>query len=124
MKEDCKILVIDDSKTMYTMITKFLMAEGYKNIDHAQNGQIGIDMLKNQKYDLVTLDVDMPVLDGFTTAQEMLKICPSLKILFLSARQGEYYINKAKEIHIDNYLCKPFKPKQLIKAVSRILDKE
>jgi two-component system, chemotaxis family, chemotaxis protein CheY len=123
MNDKYKILVIDDSRTMYTLISNFLKAEGFKDIDHANNGKEGIEMIKKKSYDLITTDVDMPVMDGLEAAREILKFNSKMKILILSARQGDDYLNAANELNV-NYLCKPFTAKKLFESVNKILNQD
>ena len=108
MNNNRKILVIDDSQTMYKIIVKNLEANGIIDADYAPDGLSGVKIARVKDYDLITMDIDMPGIDGFVAAKEILKENSSQKVLFISARFNEDNIIKAKEIGINYFLPKPF----------------
>ncbi|MEI8389829.1 MAG: response regulator [bacterium] len=108
MNNNRKILVIDDSQTMYKIIAKNLEANGIIDADYAPDGLSGVKIARIKDYDLITMDIDMPGIDGFEAAKEILKENSGQKILFISARFNEDNIIKAKEIGINYFLPKPF----------------
>lgn len=108
MNNNRKILVIDDSQTMYKIIVKNLEANGIIDADYAPDGLSGVKIARIKDYDLITMDIDMPGIDGFEAAKEILKENSGQKILFISARFNEDNIIKAKEIGINYFLPKPF----------------
>jgi len=114
------ILIVDDETLIRNVIKEYSKSEGY-NIFEASDGLEAIEMVKNNNIDLVVLDVMMPNLDGFSACKEIKKI-KSIPVIILSARKEEYDKLVGFELGIDDYITKPFSPKELmarIKAVSK-----
>jgi len=114
------ILIVDDETLIRNVIKEYSKSEGY-NIFEASDGLEAIEMVKNNNIDLVVLDVMMPNLDGFSACKEIRKI-KSIPVIILSARKEEYDKLVGFELGIDDYITKPFSPKELmarIKAVSK-----
>jgi len=116
-----KILVVDDEALIRNVIKEYLVNEKYMCIE-ARNGEEAVDFIKRYKdIDLIIMDIMMPKMDGFTAAKEIKKI-KELPIIMLSARKEEYDKLLGFDIGIDDYITKPFSPKELIariKAVSK-----
>ncbi len=114
------ILIVDDETLIRNVIKEYSKSEGY-SIFEASDGIEAIEMVKNNNIDLVVLDVMMPNLDGFSACKEIKKI-KSIPVIILSARKEEYDKLAGFELGIDDYMTKPFSPKELmarIKAVSK-----
>jgi DNA-binding response OmpR family regulator len=114
------ILIVDDETLIRNVIKEYSKSEGY-NIFEASDGIEAIEMVKNNNIDLVVLDVMMPNLDGFSACKEIKKI-KNIPVIILSARKEEYDKLVGFELGIDDYITKPFSPKELmarIKAVSK-----
>lgn len=113
------ILVCDDEEGIRTLISKYAKYEGH-NIILAENGRIAVQKCKEQKFDIVILDVMMPELDGFSAAKEIRKFSQA-PIIMLSARGEEYDRIHGFEIGADDYVVKPFSPKELMMRVDVIM---
>lgn len=114
------ILIVDDETLIRNVIKEYSVNEGYK-IFEASDGLEAIEMVKKNNIDLVVLDVMMPNLDGFSACKEIKKI-KNIPVIILSARKEEYDKLVGFELGIDDYMTKPFSPKELmarIKAVSK-----
>ena len=114
------ILIVDDETLIRNVIKEYSKSEGY-NIFEASDGLEAIEMVKNNNIDLVVLDVMMPNLDGFSACKEIKKI-KTIPVIILSARKEEYDKLVGFDLGIDDYITKPFSPKELmarIKAVSK-----
>lgn len=114
------ILIVDDETLIRNVIKEYSANEGY-HIFEASDGLEAIEMVRNNNIDLVVLDVMMPNLDGFSACKEIKKI-KSIPVIILSARKEEYDKLVGFELGIDDYMTKPFSPKELmarIKAVSK-----
>ncbi len=114
-----KLLIVDDEAGIRQLITKYAVYEGYE-VDQAENGMQAVDMVRGGSYDLVILDIMMPELDGFSAAREMRKHS-TVPIILLSARGEEYDKIHGFEIGIDDYVVKPFSPKELMMRVGAVL---
>lgn len=116
-----RVLVVEDDDVIRQLITVNLELEGF-DVTTAVDGQDAIDKVEAAAPDVVTLDVMMPRLDGWTTA-ERLRADPAtsdVKIVLLSARAQEADLNRGERIGVDAYLTKPFDPDRLIEIVRRL----
>jgi DNA-binding LytR/AlgR family response regulator len=113
-----KIVVIEDDLSIQQVIIDILEGEGYK-IFSARDGKSGIDLVKEIKPDLILCDVMMPVMDGYEVISNLLKDKDTslIPFIFLSARVEKDNVRHGMELGADDYLTKPFKVDELIKAV-------
>lgn len=114
-----KILIVDDEKLIRTVIKEYAELEGYET-DEAENGQEAIEKCKNESYDLIIMDIMMPKLDGYQAVKEIRKE-KNIPVLMLSARGEEYDKLLGFDLGIDDYVQKPFSPKELMARVKAIL---
>ena len=114
-----KLLICDDEALIRAMIAKYAKFEGHET-DEAQNGMDALDKCARHKYDLVIMDIMMPELDGFSTVREIRKTS-DVPVIFLSARGEEYDKINGFESGGDDYVVKPFSPKELMLRVDAIL---
>ncbi len=114
-----KILVTDDEANIRLVVKEYAEFEGYE-VDEAENGMQAIDMVKNNNYDLVIMDVMMPKLDGYSACKEIKKI-KNIPVIMLSARGEEYDKLFGFEIGIDDYVVKPFSPKELMARIKVVI---
>lgn len=113
-----KILVVDDEQSIRAMICEYAEYEGYE-IDEAEDGMEAVAMVKETDYDLIILDIMMPKMDGFSTCKEIKKI-RKVPVIMLSARGEEYDKLFGFEVGADDYVCKPFSPKELMVRVKLV----
>jgi DNA-binding response OmpR family regulator len=115
-----KLLVVDDEKLIRDVIKEYAYSEKYEVIE-ASNGLEAIDAVKiNKDIDIIVMDIMMPKLDGYSASKEIKKI-NDIPIIMLSAREEEYDKLTGFEIGIDDYITKPFSPKELIARIKAIL---
>ncbi len=118
-----KVLIVDDEELIRNVIKEYAILENYE-VFEAKNGLEAIDIVENNNIDVIVLDIMMPKLDGYSTYKEIKKI-KKIPTIILSARKDEYDKLFGFELGIDDYLEKPFSPKELIariKAVTRRRD--
>lgn len=115
-----KLLIVDDESAIRTLIAKYAAFEGYE-IEEAENGMQAVEKCRQNNYDLVILDIMIPELDGFSAGREIKKNSPDLPIILLSARGEEYDRINGFEIGADDYVVKPFSPKELMLRVNAVL---
>lgn len=116
-----KILVVDDEILIRNVINEYLKKEGFEYIE-AENGEQAINIIKKEDVDLIIMDIMMPRLDGFSAAKEIKKI-KDIPIIMLSARKEEYDKLTGFDLGIDDYVTKPFSPKELIARVKAVLSR-
>lgn len=107
-----KVLVVEDNKINQLLIQKILLSKGYK-ADLAENGQIAVDIAKDNDYCLILMDIMMPVMDGFEASKQIKKIKPKVPIIALTAISEELNKNRFVEAEIEKILNKPIKVEQL-----------
>lgn len=115
------ILIVDDESKIRTLVRKYLAFSGHESTE-AENGLEAVELCEERKFDLVILDIMMPELDGFSAAREIRKNS-DVPIILLSARGEEYDRIHGFELGIDDYVIKPFSPKELSMRVDAILQR-
>ena len=118
-----RILVVDDDMVTRKTASYILGKEGY-HVDSAETGQRCLTTLANEYYDLVLLDIEMPVMDGFETLR-YIRNNPSTKklpVVFLTGDNTVDSVIKASSLNASGYIVKPFIPENLIGKVRDILE--
>lgn len=119
MAEQQTILVVDDEENIRTLIRKYAEFEGYC-VDEASDGMQAIEKCRNQTYSLIIMDIMMPFLDGFSACKEIRKTSDT-PVIMLSARGEEYDKIHGFEVGVDDYVVKPFSPKELMMRVAAVI---
>lgn len=114
-----KILVVDDEENIRQIIKKYAVFEGHEVVE-AADGMEAIRICSGQAFDIIIMDIMMPELDGFSACREIRKTSRT-PILMLSARGEEYDKIHGFEIGVDDYVVKPFSPKELMMRVAAIV---
>ena len=114
-----KILVADDEKDIRSVLRLYLEDAGYEVVE-AADGLQALEALESQEIDLCLLDIMMPELDGFGAVEQIRKFC-NTPIIMLSARGEEYDRLTGFETGVDDYVIKPFSPKELMMRVAAVL---
>ena len=120
MKKEIKVLLVEDDSNLGSITSDYLKAKGF-NCTWEINGELGYrEFVKNQ-YDIVILDVMMPIKDGFSTAKDIRGIDKKVPIIFLTAKSMKEDTLKGFEIGADDYITKPFNMEELTARISAIL---
>lgn len=114
-----KLLIVDDEEKIRKLIIKYAVFEGYEAAE-AEDAMQAIEMTRNESFDLIIMDIMMPELDGFSACREIRKTS-AVPIILLSARGEEYDKIHGFELGIDDYVVKPFSPKELMLRVGTVL---
>lgn len=120
MRDTMQILIVDDEQLIREVVKEYAIHEGYQVLE-AENGLEAIEIIKQNEIDLLILDIMMPKLDGISAYKEI-KTIKNIPTIILSARSEEYDKLLGFDLGIDDYLTKPFSPKELmarIKAVTK-----
>lgn len=114
-----RVLVVDDEEKIRNVIREYAEFEGYE-IDEACDGMEAIIKCKSGNYDIIIMDIMMPKLDGFSSVKEIKKI-KDIPVIMLSARGEEYDKLFGFEMGIDDYVVKPFSPKELMARINAVI---
>ena len=114
-----KLLVVDDEAKIREVIKEYSEFSGYE-VTEAADGMSAIGLCKLNDYDLIIMDVMMPKLDGFSSVKEIKKF-KDIPVIMLSARGEEYDKLFGFELGVDDYVVKPFSPKELMARVNAVI---
>ncbi len=114
-----KLLVVDDETKIREIIKKYAEFEGHE-VTEASGGLEAINICRDKDFDIIILDIMMPDLDGFSVCREIRKKS-STPVIMLSARGEEYDKIHGFEVGVDDYVVKPFSPKELMLRVAAII---
>jgi len=114
-----KILVVDDEAKIRELVKKYAVYEGHE-VTEAGDGMEAVEICKTRDFDIIVLDIMMPELDGFSACREIRKT-KNTPVVMLSARGEEYDRIHGFEIGIDDYVVKPFSPKELMLRIDAIV---
>lgn len=115
-----KILIIDDSPTLRKLLRFFLVKKGY-TVHEARNGKVGMQCIAREIFDLIILDMSMPVMNGAQVLEELKKQEDfKIPILILSANKEEESKAEGIKLGASYYMTKPFKPPEIISRIENI----
>lgn len=103
-----KILIVDDSSFMIKQMSRFLESHGYEVVS-GKNGKEGTELYEIHKPDLMTLDISMPVMDGYDCLREILRNHPEARILMISGIDDDEKVNDCLQSGALDYILKPVK---------------
>lgn len=116
-----KLLIVDDEAKIRSVIRKYAEFEEYE-ADEAADGMDAVELCRKNEYDLVIMDVMMPELDGFSAVREIRKKS-AVPVIMLSARGEEYDRIHGFEVGVDDYVTKPFSPRELMLRVKAVISR-
>lgn len=117
-----KVLIVDDEQGIREVIKEYCLSENYE-VEEAENGYEALDILeKNSNINIIILDIMMPKMDGYTTLTHLRKKY-DIPVIMLSARADEYDKLQSFNLGVDDYVTKPFSPKELIARIKAILNR-
>lgn len=114
-----KILIVDDEPLIREVIKEYCALENYEVLE-AENGVEALEKIKTNDIDIIVLDIMMPKLDGFSTLKEIKQI-KNIPVILLSARKEEFDKLMGFDLGSDDYMTKPFSPKELIARIKAII---
>ena len=116
-----RLLIVDDDKNIREVVKEYSQLNGYE-VDEAENGIEALNLFNRNEYDCVVLDIMMPKLDGYSVCKQM-KAQKKVPIIMLSARGEEYDKLLGFDLGVDDYVVKPFSPKELMARIKVVLDR-
>ena len=116
--KNMKILIVDDEQMIREVLKEYLNFGGYEAME-AADGAEAVQLCQSESFDLILMDIMMPRMDGFSAVKEIRKN-KDLPIIMLSARGEEYDKLRAFELGVDDYVTKPFSPKEVLARVNAV----
>lgn len=116
-----KVLVVDDAKFMRVTLATMLQNENYEIAGEAANGKEAIEMYKELKPDIVTMDITMPIMNGIDAIKAIMDFDPNAKIVVCSAMGQQKVVVEAIEIGASDFIIKPFDESRVIDTIGRVL---
>ena len=113
------ILVVDDEEMIRRLISKYAVFEGH-SVTEAGDGMEAVELCRKNSYDIMIIDIMMPELDGFSACR-MIRKFSDIPIIMLSARGEEYDRINGFELGVDDYVVKPFSPKELMLRIDAVM---
>lgn len=113
-----KVLIVDDEILIRNVIKEYLKIENFK-YDEASDGEEAVNLATTNNYDCIIMDIMMPNLDGYSAIKQIKEISDA-KIIVLSARTEEFDKLSGFDLGIDDYVTKPFSPKELIARIKAV----
>lgn len=117
--ESKKILIVDDEKNIRNVIKEYAKFDGFETFE-AEDGMQAVEMCRTQDFDLIIMDIMMPKLDGYSAVREIRKT-KQIPVIMLSARGEEYDKLFGFELGVDDYVTKPFSPKELLARIRAVM---
>lgn len=117
-----RILIVDDAAFMRMMIKDILVKNGFEVVGEAENGAIAVNMYKDLKPDLVTMDITMPEMDGISAVKKIKEADPAAKIIMCSAMGQQMMVMEAIQAGARDFIVKPFQQDRVVQAVKKALD--
>jgi DNA-binding response OmpR family regulator len=117
-----KVLLAEDDLDFGTMLKQYLELNKFL-VTWAKDGNEGLDVFKNDDFDICILDVMMPIMDGFSLAEKIIDMNPDIPFLFLTARKTKEDKIKGLKLGADDYIVKPFEAEEFIFRIKNILNR-
>ncbi len=118
-----RILIVDDAKFMRMTLTNILQKGNHQVVGEADNGRMGIELYKELKPDIVTMDITMPEMNGLEAVKQIKALDTNAIIIMCSALGQQKLVVEAIESGAKDFIVKPFDENRVLEAVSRVLEK-
>ncbi|OKP90300.1 response regulator [Paenibacillus sp. P32E] len=118
------LIIVDDEPAVLNGLRNYVnwTEQGIELIGTADDGDTGLELIKELKPDIVLTDVQMPAMDGIRMAAEVREVLPFAKIVFISGHNDADYLRSALQIHAVDYLLKPIRRKELVSVLSKVTE--
>ncbi|OQA06375.1 MAG: Chemotaxis protein CheY [Firmicutes bacterium ADurb.Bin373] len=116
-----RILIVDDAAFMRMMIKNILIKNGYEICGEAENGQTAIELYKELKPDLITMDITMPEMNGIEVVKAIRAFDPGANIIMCSAMGQQAMVMEAIQAGAKDFIVKPFQQDRILQAIGRVL---
>lgn len=117
-----KILVVDDAAFMRLTLKGILLKNDYEVVGEGENGEEAVTLYQELSPDLVIMDITMPVADGISGVQEIMKVDPSAKVVMCSAMGQESMLIESIKAGAKDFIVKPFKAERILESIGKVLN--
>lgn len=117
------ILIVDDAAFMRMMIKNILLKNGFEVVGEAENGKIAVELYRESKPDLVTMDITMPEMEGIEAVKAIREYDPNASIIMCSAMGQQSMVMDAIQAGAKDFIVKPFQQDRLLQAIERVLSR-
>ncbi len=123
MKELARVLIVDDAKFMRMTLTNILQKGNHTVVGEAENGRKAVELYRELKPDIVTMDITMPEMTGIEAVKQIKAIDPQAKIIMCSAMGQQKLVVEAIEAGAKDFIVKPFDENRVLEAIHRVFEK-
>ena len=116
-----KVLVVDDAAFMRMMIKDILQKNGFEVIGEGSNGIQAVELYKQEKPDVVTMDITMPDMDGIEAVKQIKAFDPNAKIIMCSAMGQQSMVMDAIKAGARDFIVKPFQADRVLEAINKVI---
>lgn len=116
-----RVLIVDDAAFMRMMIKNIITKNGYEVVGEAENGMVAVELYKQLKPDLVTMDITMPEMDGVACVKAIRAVDPDANIIMVSAMGQQAMVMEAIQAGAKDFIVKPFQQERILQAMERVL---
>ncbi|MBW2037790.1 MAG: response regulator [Deltaproteobacteria bacterium] len=116
-----RILIVDDAAFMRMMIKNIVTKNGYEVVGEAENGTTAVELYKELKPDIVTMDITMPEMDGIEGVRSIKQVDPDANIIMVSAMGQQSMVMEAIQAGAADFIVKPFQQDRILQAIERVL---
>lgn len=116
-----RVLIVDDAAFMRMMIKNIITKNGYEVVGEAENGVVAVELYKQLKPDLVTMDITMPEMDGIAGVKAIRALDPGANIIMVSAMGQQAMVMEAIQAGAKDFIVKPFQQERILQAMERVL---
>jgi two-component system chemotaxis response regulator CheY len=117
------ILIVDDAAFMRMMIKNIVTKNGYEVVGEAENGHVALELYKQKKPDLVTMDITMPEMSGIEGVKAIRSYDPNANIIMCSAMGQQSMVMEAIQAGAKDFIVKPFQQDRILQAIERVLSR-
>ena len=117
------ILIVDDAAFMRMMIKNIVTKHGYEVVGEAENGKVALELYKQKKPDLVTMDITMPEMGGIEGVKAIRAYDPNANIIICSAMGQQSMVMEAIQAGAKDFIVKPFQQDRILQAIERVLSR-
>lgn len=118
-----RIMIVDDAAFMRMMLKDIFTRHGFEVVGEAENGLVAVEMYKEKRPDLVTMDITMPEMDGVAALRAIRSFDPNAQVVMCSAMGQQGMVIEAIQSGAKDFIVKPFQEDRVVEAVKKILGK-